>query len=599
MSILKNLQKSSDIKNLSLAELELLAQEIREVIINSVENNGGHLSANLGVVELTLALYYVFDFPTDKLFFDVGHQCYAHKILSGRADDMSTLRREGGVSGFPESVESEYDYFTAGHAGNAVAGGLGTCYARDLLGEDFKVISLVGDASMTNGLSLEALNASDDKPNNFIVILNDNGMSITKNENGLYKKVIGSTTNKPYLAIKGGAKKLLGKTAFGRFLSRTKDFFKRLFNAHVYIDDMGFKYVGTINGHNLKELISTLKRAKEYKKACFIHVATVKGKGFALAEANPERYHGVTKNMQVSENDFSEKLGAKLCEVAKNNDKITAITAGMTGGVGLTEFSKQYPDRFFDVGISEEFAVTLSAGMARTGLKPFVCIYSTFLQRAYDQIIHDVCIQNLPVVFCIDRAGVVGSDGKTHQGVFDLSYLRHIPNMHVLCPKDLTELDGAIDYALTLNAPVAIRYPNGKQADFSTHTPFNCEYEVVKDGIDAVVLCVGGRTLSVALELEKFGVNAMIVNARLVKPLDKEFLNSIKDKLIITVEDNAIAGGFGSAVMEYYAQNGINAKVVPFGIKDEFVPHASVTAQFIDNGITTENIANTIKNFKD
>lgn len=311
MSILKNLKKSSDIKNLSLDELEVLAQEIREVIINSVESNGGHLSANLGVVELTLALYHVFDFPEDKLFFDVGHQCYAYKILSGRVEEFSSLRQEGGLSGFPESNESEYDYFTAGHAGNAVAGGLGTCYARDLQGEDYKVISLVGDASMTNGLSLEALNASDEKPNNFIVILNDNGMSITKNENGLYKKVIGSTTKRPYLAIKGGAKKLLGKTAFGRFLSRTKDFFKRLFNAHVYIDDMGFKYIGTINGHNLKELISTFKRVKEYKKACFIHVATVKGKGFAFAETNPERYHGVAKNMQVSENDFSETLGKK------------------------------------------------------------------------------------------------------------------------------------------------------------------------------------------------------------------------------------------------------------------------------------------------
>ena len=596
MSILNSLTNTSDIKKLSIKELELLCEEIREIIIKTSLSNGGHLASNLGVVETTLALYYVFDLPTDKLIFDVGHQCYTHKILSGRLSDFSSLRKEDGISGFPDSDESPFDTLTSGHAGNAVAGGLGICFGRDANKEDYKVISFVGDASLTNGLSLEAMNSSEEKPDDFIVILNDNGMSIAKNENGLYKSIISSTTRRPYLAIKGGAKKLFGKSRFGRMLSKIKDFFKRLFNPHIYIDDMGFKYVGTIDGHNLKQLIKTFKQVKEYKRATFIHVSTVKGKGYPEAEKHADVYHGVSANSSITGETFSTVLGEKLCAVAESNDKVFAITAGMTSGVGLTEYSVRFPKRFVDVGISEEYAVTLASGMATAGLKPVVCIYSTFLQRAYDQIIHDVCIKNLPVVFCIDRAGVVGADGKTHQGVFDLSYLRHIPNMTVLCPKDGDELSKMLDYALSLNSPVAIRYPNGIIDGFSSHTDFKLDWEELNSSVDnkVAVLAVGGRAIKIAEELSNFGVNVDIYNARTVKPLDTAVLDKVKNKLIVTIEDNVLAGGFGSAVCEYYAQNNIKATVSPFGLKDEFIAHASVESQLFKSGLSAENISKKI-----
>ena len=596
MSILNSITNTSDIKKLSIRELELLCQEIREIIIKTSLKNGGHLASNLGVVETTLALYYVFDFPSDKLIFDVGHQCYTHKILSGRVSEFSTLRTENGISGFPDSDESPFDTLTSGHAGNAVAGGLGICFGRDTLGEDYKVISFVGDASLTNGLSLEAMNSTEEKPDNFIVVLNDNGMSIAKNENGLYKSIINSTTKRPYLAIKGGAKKIFGKSRFGRMLSGAKDFLKRLFNPHIYIDDMGFKYVGTIDGHNLKKLVKTFRQVKEYKRATFIHVSTVKGKGYPEAEKHADVYHGVSANSSATGETFSSVLGDKLCSLAENNDKLFAITAGMTSGVGLTEFSIRFPKRFIDVGISEEYAVTLASGMATAGLKPVVCIYSTFLQRAYDQIIHDVCIKKLPVIFCIDRAGVVGADGKTHQGVFDLSYLRHIPNMTVLCPKDGQELSQTLDYALTVDGPVAIRYPNGIIDDFTKHTDFNMDWEELEYSSKnkVAVLAVGNRAIKIGQELSNYGVNADLYNARTVKPLDEKVLDKIKGKTIVTIEDNVLAGGFGSAVCEYYAQNSVNATVIPFGIKDEFIAHASVESQLTKCGLSAENISKKI-----
>ncbi len=596
MAIIEILENPTAIKNLSLEELQSLAEEIRNKIIETVSKNGGHLSSNLGVVEVTLALHYVFDLPKDKLIFDVGHQCYAHKIITGR--DITSLRQENGVSGFPEEEESSYDTFTSGHAGNAIAGGLGACFARDLNGESYKVISLVGDASLMNGLSLEAMNNSSEKPKNFIVVLNDNGMSITKNENGLYKSIINSTTKRPYLAIKGGAKKLFGKSAFGRFLSRTKDKLKSIFNPHIYIDEMGFKYVGTIDGHDIKELVKTFKRVKEYGLPTFVHVSTKKGKGYIDAEQRADYYHGVGSNMQASVNSFSDALGQKLCELAEKDKRVVAVTAGMTAGTGLTEFAQKFPNKFVDVGIAEEYAVALSAGMATTGARPFVCIYSTFLQRAYDQIIHDVCIKGLPVTFCIDRAGLVGSDGKTHQGVFDLSYLRHIPNLTVLCPKDTSEMCSMLDYALTQNKPIAIRYPNGK-APCGSQTIFDGKWEVLKSGKNITVLAVGGRAIEVANSLAEYGVNATIVNARSVKPLDSEILSKIKTDIIVTIEDNIKAGGFGSAVMEYYADMGETVKVIPFGVNDRFIAHASVERQFETNGITARNIVEKIKKLTD
>ncbi len=591
---LEKLKTSNDLKQFNIDELCALAQEIREEIIKDVNGNGGHLSANLGIVETTIAVYYVFDLPTDKLLFDVGHQCYTHKILSGRLDKMSTLRTEDGISGFTNPVESEYDSFISGHAGNSIATGIGMCKARDLLGEDYFVLDIVGDASLLNGLSLEAITSSDEKPKKFIVILNDNGMSISKNNNGFYKSILKHTTKPSYIKFKGNTKKLLKKTFIGRILKKIKDFFKRVFDPHIYIDNAGLKYVGTIDGHNLKELITTFTRVKQMERPTLVHVSTVKGKGYKEAELHPDIYHAVGKNMQTSCNTFSESVSGIMVTLAKENEKITAITAGTKAGVGLTDFANEFPSRFIDTGISEGYAVTMAAGMAKAGLRPFVFIYSTFLQRSYDEIIHDVCIQNLPVVFCLDRAGVVGSDGVTHQGVFDLSYLRHIPNMTVLAPKDTVELESALKYAVSLNSPVAVRYPNGEYVPYENHTEFDGKWEKLEEGTTVTVLAEGNRMINLALSLKEENISATVYNARSVKPLDVSVLDGLKG-LVITLEDNSVLGGFGSSVNEYVNEQGLNVTVKNYGIKDEFVKHATVSRQLEVNGLTKEILATKIK----
>lgn len=596
MSVLEKISSPKDIQNLTLVELQALAGEVRNLIIDAVKTNGGHLSSNLGSVELTIALYHVFDFSSDKLLFDVGHQSYTHKILSGRKDAFNTLRQKDGISGFCNPDESPYDAFVSGHAGNAVAGGLGYCYARNLLKEDYFVVSVVGDASLSNGLSLEALNASPDKPNKFVLILNDNGMSISKNDNGFYKGIINSTTKKPYLAIKSGAKKMFGKNFIGKILRKIKGFFKRVFDPNVYIDDIGFKYIGTIDGHNLKEMIKVFKRVKEHGFPAFVHLRTLKGKGYKEAELYADVYHGIGKDFKPTVNSFSVALGDAMSSLCASNDKVVAVTASMKEGVGLNAFASKYPDKFFDVGINEEYAVTLSAGMAKAGLRPFVCIYSTFLQRSYDQILHDVCLQNLPVVFCIDRAGVVGSDGATHQGVFDLSYLRHIPNLKILCPKDVNELEPALNYALSLNCPVAVRYPNGVGEVFATKKDFDGSWELIKDGQDVTIFAVGGRMLSLASKLSSYGIDAKIYSARSVKPLDFNVLEEEKSSHIITLEDNVLSGGFGSAVAEYYSKKSYPVKVSIFGLDDKFIKHASVESQLSDYGLNIDDIVKIIKN---
>ncbi|MCQ2399087.1 MAG: 1-deoxy-D-xylulose-5-phosphate synthase, partial [Clostridia bacterium] len=410
MSLLESVKTPADVKKLNIKELKTLCEEIRGVIVDAVRLNGGHLSPNLGTVELTVALYYVFDFPTDKLLFDVGHQSYTHKILSGRLDKFSSLRSEGGISGFPDPDESEADAFIAGHSGNSLSAGLGLCYARDKKGGKEFVVDVLGDASAFNGETLEALTATDVKPNGYIVVLNDNGMSISANDNGFYKHLLNSTTKKPYLALKGGLHKVFGESFIARFLSGIKNGIKRMFSPRAYIDYTGFKYVGALDGHNLKELIDTFKRVKRNGTPVLVHVKTVKGKGFEEAEKQPDTYHGVGKELLPSENTFSAVLGENLIGIAED-ERVIALTPGMTYGAGLNPFREKFPDRFVDTGISEEHCVTLAAGMAKSGLKPYVCTYSTFLQRAYDQMIHDVCLQNLPVTFLIDRAGLVGNDG--------------------------------------------------------------------------------------------------------------------------------------------------------------------------------------------
>ncbi len=590
---LENIKRCEDIKKLNIKELTALSDEIRQVIIDTVTLNGGHFASNLGTVELTVALFYVFDFPKDKIIFDVGHQSYAYKILSGRFDKINTIRKEDGLSGFPDPTESEFDSFSVGHAGTSISAGLGFTYARDRLYEDYNVINVVGDASLFNGENLEAVTSNEIKPSKFLVILNDNGMSISKNDNALYKMISKATVTKKYTRFNSFLNKLFGSWFLGKFLIKVKKFLKRTLSYNTFLDGLGLKYVGVFDGHNLKNLIKILTDIKETGIPTLLHLKTVKGKGYVNAENEPSKFHGVSNNLSSSNNYFSSKISDILEEIYLKNDKICAITAGMKDGVGLTEFYSKHPKSVVDVGIAEEFAVTLSAGMAKSGIKPIVFIYSTFLQRSYDQIIHDVCLQNLPVIFSIDRAGFVGLDGKTHQGVFDLSYLTHVPNLTVISPKDESELKLAFLTALELNKPVAIRYPNGEICSFETKSRLDAslKWEILTEGDDNVILAVGPRMIKLSLDISsKYFKPITIINARTIKPLDTELLYKIKDKNIITLEENVEIGGFGALVLKYYSDNDILANVKVFGVKDDFVKHASVERQLEINGLSHENI---------
>lgn len=596
MSLLERVKTSADVKSLTIDELTVLAEEIRQRIISVVDLNGGHLSSNLGSVEVVLALHYVFDFPKDKLIFDVGHQSYAHKILSGRNEQFDTIRKKDGLSGFPNVFESEYDAFCAGHAGNSISASLGYCTARDLKGEDYYVINMVGDASFFNGENLEALISSDVKPKKMIIVLNDNGMSISKNNNGLYKFISVCTTKKSYNKFMGFANKIFGDGFIGRALKGFKKFIKVGLNHTTAAESLGFKYVGIFDGHNVKELVEILQNIKNADKAILLHLKTVKGKGVEDAENNPSYYHGVGSHLKGGVSTFSSSVSRILTKYAEKDDKITAICAGMKDGTGLSEFAEVFPKRFFDVGIAEEHAVTYAAGQAMGGLKPVVCIYSTFLQRSYDQIMQDVCLQNLPVVFMLDRAGVVGADGATHQGLFDISYLRTIPNLKVFAPKDVVELEDVVGYALKLNCPCAIRYPNGTNQEFEAHSDIeNSPWEVFGDGQN-VILAVGPRALRLAFDVQKASEKPVcVINARTIKPINKSIIDSFCGKNVITIEENVKHGGFGSAVCEYAFEKGIDCKITVKAFPDEFVPHATVDEQLKSVGFTVEEILKDVK----
>ncbi|MBE5743652.1 MAG: 1-deoxy-D-xylulose-5-phosphate synthase [Clostridiales bacterium] len=598
MSILDKTYSGTTIKQLNIKELNILCDEIRDQIFTTVEKNGGHLSPNLGSVELIVALHYVFDIPSDKLIFDVGHQSYAHKILTGRLNEFSSIRKKGGLSGFPDPAESQADAFIAGHAGTSISAGLGFCRSRDFLKDDYYVVNLVGDASFFNGENLEALTSSVDKPNKYLVVLNDNGMSINKNNNGLYKFISKVTIRRGYYRFNAFLSRVFGKSFIGNFLRRIKRAIKRSLSVNTIMDNLGFKYVGRFDGHNLKSLIRILQDIKYSGQPTLLHVNTIKGKGYVQTEKDSSRFHGVSENMSLSKHYFSSAVSEILNRKIEKYPEIIAITAGMKDGVGLTNFATQHPNSFVDVGICEEFAVTLSAGMAKSGSKPIVFMYSTFMQRGYDQLIHDVCLQNLPVVFCIDRAGFVGSDGKTHQGLFDLSYLSHIPNLTVLSPKDVFELENMIEYALNISTPVAIRYPNGKFNPVYEQSK-DCDYtkfEVIKSGVSDVLLAVGPRMIDLAMQVQNSTDKDLeIVNARVVKPLDCEYLDLVKDRNIITLEENSRIGGFGSLVVSYYVDKGEKPNVTVLGAKDEFISHASVSEQLEQNGLTVENILKHLK----
>ncbi len=590
---------ADEIKGCNGKRAEKYARQLREELLGAVRENGGHLSSNLGVVELTVALYSVFDFPKDKLIFDVGHQSYAHKLITGRT--LDTLRKKGGVSGFPDPDESEYDAFIAGHSGTSVAAGLGMCAARNARGEDYKVISFIGDASLGNGTALEAIFATEKKPENFVVVLNDNGMSIDKNHSALYRSLSKMTAKRRYRTFNSFLSRTFKETgAFGKKLRKLKYTLKGWLNKNDFFERCGFKYIGPVNGHDLHELIEVLTDIKKLREPVFLHAVTLKGKGYEAAEADPARFHGVARNFASGENSFSVALGRLLCERAQEDPALVAVTAAMTDGVGLSEFAEKFPTRIFDAGICEEYAVTMAAGMAKGGLCPVVCIYSTFLQRAYDQIIHDVCLQNLPVIFCIDRAGFVGSDGKTHQGLFDLSALRTVPNLRIFMPKDCAELADVFDYARSLGVPCAIRYPNGYAPNLGSRQKIGDYYrwETLSDGDGVIVLASGARAVARALEAKKrSGIDCRIVNCRTVKPLDERVLREIADKKIITFEEGYLSGGFGSAVAEYYASCAQPVRLKIMGAENKFIPHATAEEQAQDCRLSANDLALKIKAF--
>lgn len=596
--ILSTIDYPNNIKGLTDEQLKILCEEIRGFLISTISETGGHLASNLGVVELTVALHSVFNTPYDKIIWDVGHQSYVHKILTGRKNRFNTLRKLNGISGFPKTNESPHDCFNTGHSSTSISAALGIARARDLKKEKYSVVAVIGDGALTGGMAFEALNDAGRSSTNLIVILNDNEMSIDKNVGGLSSYLNRIRTQPIYFRVKKDIEHLLHKIpAIGKKVARTfekaKDSVKYMILPGIIFEELGFKYLGPIDGHNISQLRKILTKAKNLEGPILIHVLTQKGKGYYHAEQNPHIFHGISpfdvetgeikKNSE--EKDYSTVFGETLCELAQYNDKIVAITAAMPHGTGLYEFASKFPERFFDVGIAEQHAVTLAAGLAIEGMKPVVAIYSTFLQRAYDQILHDVCIQNLPVIFAIDRAGVVGNDGETHQGLFDLSYLSHIPNMTIVAPKDFNELKQMLKFAVEYNRPIAIRYPKGQEKKININKIQPVEFgkaELLQQGNDLTIIAVGRMVhtgLNVAKELYKFGVKAEVINARFIKPLDAKMIltSASKTKRVITIEDNVIIGGFGNAVLQLINQNDLEGvKVKIFGYPDEFIPHGDI-----------------------
>lgn len=593
--ILENIDDLEDFKSLPVKKLPILAKEIREFLIKNISKTGGHLAPNLGVVELTMALHYVFNSPQDKIIFDVGHQCYVHKILTGRKNKFDSLRQLNGLSGFPKTRESIHDIFNTGHSSTSISSAIGIATANKLSGKNDYTIAVIGDGALTGGLAFEGLNNAQIEDTNLIVILNDNQMSISPSVGNLANHLTKLRSNKIYRATKKTVKSLLlmipflGKYIY-KILDKIKDILKHtLLPRSVLFEQFGFTYFGPIDGHDVKELITILNRAKSAKKPALVHVITKKGKGYKPAEKNPDKFHGVGKfNIETGEtlsksgDSFSKCFGDELYKIAEKNDKVVAITAAMPSGTGLTNFSKRFPTRFYDVGIAESHAVTFASGLARGGYIPVFAVYSTFLQRAYDQIIHDVALQNSHVIFAIDRAGIVGADGETHHGIFDLSFLSHIPNLTIMSPKDGTELKQMLNLAIEkIDGPVAIRYPRGNYNEMLIASSM-LEYgkaEILKKGSDISIIAFG-KTVKTAIDVSKIleskNISAEIINARFLKPLDAgTILNSIrKTKKFITIEDNIINGGLANAVENLI----INEKDVVgkyFAYPDEFVKHGT------------------------
>lgn len=616
-SLLKTIYSPQDLQNLSFKQLNSLAGEIRETIINTVAETGGHLAPNLGVVELTLALHRVFNSAVDRIIWDVGHQSYVHKLLTGRQSQFATLRQYGGISGFPKPEESIHDAFATGHSSTSISAALGMALARDLKGDTHAVAAVIGDGSLTGGMAFEAMNHAGHLKTNLIVVLNDNEMSIAPNVGALSGYLSRLRTDPKYSKGKDEIAELLQKLPHGskllKVVDRFKDSLKYLVVPGMLFEELGFTYLGPVDGHDIKAMTTMLQQAKTVSGPVLVHVLTQKGKGYQPAEENPDRFHGVgpfevstgtVKKSNGGAPSYTDIFGKTLVRLAQENDRIIGITAAMPGGTGLNSFSKEFPQRYFDVGIAEQHAITMAAGMAISGYRPVAAIYSTFLQRAYDQVLHDVCLQNLPVTFALDRGGLVGDDGPTHHGVFDIAYLRNIPNLVMMTPKDENELQHMMKTAVCYNGPVAIRYPRGNGEGVHLDEELQRlpigKGEVLREGNDVLLIAAGNmvqEAMKAAKNLSAQGIEAAVINARFVKPLDEKLMLGYARRIknVVTIEEHVLMGGFGSAVLELFEAAGLtDVKVKRIGIPDEFVEHGSQGILRKNYGLTAEGIVETV-----
>ena len=616
--MLEKIQKPNDIKKIPADQLPALAEEIREFIIESLSKPGGHLASNLGVVELTIAMHRVFDLPKDKLIWDVGHQSYTHKILTGRKDGFETLRREGGISGFPKRSESDCDVFDTGHSSTSISAGVGYVRARELKKENYSVVSIIGDGALTGGMAYEALNNAASLKSNFIIVLNDNEMSITENVGGMSSYLSGLRTASAYTDFKMDVTKALNRIpgigpGMVDAMRKTKSSIKQIIIPGMLFEDMGLTYLGPVDGHNIPQLIKIFQEAKRFEGPILVHVLTQKGRGYEPAMRHPARFHGagpfdVKTGLPVGKSNptYTDVFSTVMRKMGDRRKDVAAVTAAMMTGVGLKRFSNMFPDRCFDVGIAEEHAVTFAAALSLGGITPVVAIYSSFLQRAYDQIMHDVCMQNLHVVFAIDRAGLVGYDGETHHGIFDLSYLGSMPNMTILAPKNLWELSDMIKFAVNYDGPIAVRYPRGEA--YTGLKEFRApiclgKSEVIHEGSRVALLAVGSM-VKMAEEVQKqlkerMDMDAALVNARFVKPIDEELLRSFADtyELVVTLEENVKDGGFGERVLAFAEEEDLPFGVEIIALPDRFIPHGSVSYQMKQVGFTPEDICGRIEEY--
>ena len=613
--MLERIQKENDIKNIDKEDFSILAREIREFLVEKVSKTGGHLASNLGVVELTMAMHLTFDLPEDKIIWDVGHQCYTHKLLTGRKEGFDGLRRYGGMSGFPKRKESPCDTFDTGHSSTSISAGLGLVEARDIKGEHHHVISVIGDGALTGGMAYEALNNASHLKTNFIIVLNDNHMSISENVGGMSKYLTNLRTADFYTGLKKGVTGVLEKVPVVGApmidkIRRTKSSIKQLVVPGMLFEDMGITYLGPIQGHNIPMLCKAFREAKRVKGPVLLHVMTQKGKGYVPAEEAPDKFHGIgpfdissgESTAAKGEDSYTDVFGKVLCAEAAGNPNVAAITAAMADGTGLTRFRRRFPDRFFDVGIAEGHAVTFAAGLAAGGMKPVLAVYSSFLQRGYDQMIHDVALQNLPVVFAVDRAGLVGSDGETHQGIFDLSYLSAIPNMTVLSPKNKWEMADMLRFSINHDGPVALRYPRGTA--YTGYEKFRApvvygKSEMIYEEKEIAILSVGHmfeEAVKVRGSLKDEGLSVSLINARFIKPIDEEMIQRLSKthRLIVTIEENVKTGGYGERVMEYASRKNLPVKVLPLALPDAYVEHGSIDVLRRENGIGSEDMTRAI-----